>query len=365
MNYLSAIYSKYLSSEKMLAVVSDEALIEKMIRFEAALASAQQKLDIIPSSAANTLIKVLNTTKVKPQDLAEGTLHNGIPVIPLLTIIKGKLSEDAKEFLHYGATSQDTLDTAQILMVSDAIRLLSKMIEDFNSNLERLDKKFGRTRCMGRTRGQLAVPITFGLRIKSWMQPMNRQQQRLKELSVRLLKIQLGGAVGDLSFFKENGKGLLEELALQLGLASSTPWHSQRDVMAEFSNWLALTSGNVGKMGADVLVMSQNEIGEVEELGEGGGKSSSMPHKNNPVLSEAMVALATLNASLQSRMLQALVHENERDATAWILEWETLRQMLLYTASSLSHAIKVTSEMKVHADIMERNVAAFLTKNEK
>jgi len=365
MTHLSAIYSKYLSSEKMLAVVSDEALIEKMIRFETSLASTQQKLGIIPSSAAEAVVQVLNTTKVKPTDLAEGTLRNGIPVIPLLAIFREKLSEDTKEFLHYGATSQDTLDTAQILVVSDAIRLLSKMLDDFKNNLEKLDKTYGVTRCMGRTRGQLAVPITFGLRINSWMQPVNRQQQRLKELSTRLLKVQMGGAAGDLSFFKTNGKGLLEELASQLGLASSTPWHSQRDVLAEFSNWLALTNGTVGKMGADILVMSQNEIGEVEELGDGGGKSSSMPHKNNPVLSEAMVALATLNASLQSRMLQALVHESERDATAWILEWETLRQMLLYTAASLSHAIKVSAEMKVHTETMEGNVSAFLTKNGK
>ncbi|HMG93303.1 MAG TPA: lyase family protein, partial [Chryseolinea sp.] len=194
MTHLSAIYSKYLSSEKMLAVVSDEALIEKMIRFETSLASTQQKLGIIRSSAAEAVVQVLNTTKVKPTDLAEGTLRNGIPVIPLLAIFREKLSEDTKEFLHYGATSQDTLDTAQILVVSDAIRLLSKMLDDFKNNLEKLDKTYGVTRCMGRTRGQLAVPITFGLRINSWMQPVNRQQQRLKELSTRLLKVQMGGA---------------------------------------------------------------------------------------------------------------------------------------------------------------------------
>ena len=361
----SSIFSKYLSSEKMQAVVSDEALIEKMIAFETGLARAQQKLGMIPSLSADDVIKVLNTTKVKPQDLAEGTLRNGVPVVPLLSLIKEKLKEESKAFLHYGATSQDTLDTAQILIVSDAVRLLSKMLDDFKNSLEMLDKNYGNTRCMARTRGQLAAPITFGLRIKSWMQPINRQQQRLKELSVRLLKIQLGGAVGDLSVFKTGGQKLVEELASQLGLASSTPWHSQRDVLAEFGNWLAMTSGVVGKMGADILVMSQNEIAEVEELSKGGGKSSSMPHKNNPVLSEAMVALANLNSSLQSRMLQALVHENERDATAWILEWETLRQMLLYTAAGLSHAAKVSSEMKVHTETMEGNVAAFLKKSGK
>jgi 3-carboxy-cis,cis-muconate cycloisomerase len=118
-------------------------------------------------------------------------------------------------------------------------------------------------------------------------------------------------------------------------------------------------------MGADILVMSQNEVGEMEELGVGGGKSSSMPHKNNPVLSEALVAIAKLNASLQSRMLQGMVHAGERDGTAWILEWETLRQMMIYAATSLSHAIQISAGMKVHTDVMEKNVAAFLVKTGK
>ena len=120
-----------------------------------------------------------------------------------------------------------------------------------------------------------------------------------------MLKVQLGGAVGDLAFFKSDGKALADDLASRLGLASAPSWHSQRDSLAEFTNWLAMLSSIAGKMGADILVMSQNEVGEVEELSDGGGKSSSMPHKNNPVLSEALVALAKLNASLQSRMLQA------------------------------------------------------------
>ena len=349
----------------MVAAVSDEALIEKMLKFEGALARTQQKLGIIPSSAAETIISVLDRAKIRPDDLSQGTVRDGIPTLALLGLVKELLNDDTKAFLHYGVTSQDALDTAQVLIISDALTLLKGMLVDFQSNLEKLDNSYGLTRCMARTRGQLAAPITFGLRIKSWLQPVQRQLQRLKEISARLLKVQLGGAVGDLAVFKSNGKALTDALASQLGLSSSSSWHVQRDTLAEFTNWLAMGSSITGKMGADILIMSQNEIGEVEELATGGGKSSAMSHKNNPVLSEALVALAKLNASLQSRMLESLVHAGERDATAWILEWETLRQMMIYAATTLSHAVRISSEIKVYTEIMEKNVAAFLAKNGK
>ena len=365
MNYQSAIYSKYLSNEKMTAVVSDEALIEKMLSFEASLTKAQQKLGIIPSSAAETIINVIENLKIKPAELSEGTLQNGIPVIPLLSIVKRSLHEDSKPFLHYGVTSQDALDTAQVLIIRDAIGILSWMLTELDNNLSDLDNKYGSTQCIARTRGQLAEPTTFGFRIRSWAYPLERQQQRLKEFLPRLLKVQLGGAVGDLSFFKSNGKALVDELASRLSLAGSPSWHTQRDSLVEFTNWLAMSSSIAGKMGADILVMSQNEVGEVGELGDGGGKSSSMAHKNNPVLSEALVALGRLNSSLQSRMLQSMIHGSERDATAWILEWESLRQMMIYAAASLSHAVDISAKMKVHTETMEKNVAAFAAKNKK
>ena len=336
-----------------------------MLTFEANLARAQQKLGIIPSSAAEAINAVIDNAKISPDDLAEGTLQHGIPVIPLLAVVKNLLDEDSKPFLHYGATSQDTLDTAQVLIALDGIGVLSWMVTEFESNLKNLDDKYGLTQCMARTRGQLAAPTTFGSRIRSWSQPVSRQNEKLKQLLPRLLKVQLGGAVGDLAFFKSDGKALVDDLASRLGLASAQSWHSQRDSLAEFTNWLAMFSSITGKMGADILVMSQNEVGEVEELGDGGGKSTTMPHKNNPVLSEALVALARLNASLQSRMLQGMIHSGERDATAWILEWETLRQMMIYTAASLSHAVKITAKMKVHTEIMEKNVATFIAKDGK
>jgi 3-carboxy-cis,cis-muconate cycloisomerase len=218
---------------------------------------------------------------------------------------------------------------------------------------------------MTRTRGQLAVPVTFGLKIRSWLEPLERQEQRLKEISPRLFKIQLGGAAGDLAAFKNNSRELVYEVATILKLLSAPSWHSQRDTLAEVTNWLATLTGVTGKMGADILVMSQDEVGEITESVDGGGKSSAMPHKNNPVLSEALVAMARMNATLQSQQLQSMVHVSERDATAWILEWNTIPQMLAFTAASLNHAISICAGMKVHTDAMEKNVTAFLSKNEK
>lgn len=365
MSYQSVIYSKYLSNEKMSAIVSDEALIEKMLRFESTLARAQEKLGMIPAAAADEIVNVISEIKIKPEDLAQGTLQNGVPVIPLLSIVKEALSPETKKHLHYGATSQDTLDTAQILIAIGGIEHLTSLCAELTRSLKSLSSRYGSTKCMARTRGQLAAPITFGARIDSWYEPLQRLQHSGKDVASRLSKVQLGGAVGDLSSFKSNGKGLVDEVAYQLGLASATSWQVQRDSLAEFTNWLAMLCAIGGKMGADILVMSQNEIAEVEELGEGGGKSSSMPHKNNPVLSEALVAIAKLNASLQARMLQGMVHAGERDGTAWILEWETVRQMMIYTATSLSHAIQISAGMKVHTDVMERNVAAFLERKGK
>lgn len=365
MNHHSAIYSKYLSHEKMAAIVSDEALIEKMLKFESNLAKSQEKLGIIPSSAAEEIIGAIEKTKIRPEDLSEGTLRDGIPVIALLSFIKESLKDDARPFLHYGATSQDTLDTAQMLVILEGYSVLSWMFGELENNLGNLDKQYGLTRCMARTRGQLAMPTTFGSKIRSWLQPLQRQRNRFKEFAPRLLKLQLGGAVGDMSFFKESAKALVDDLASRLGLASAPAWHVQRDSIAEFTNWLAISTSITAKMGSDILIMSQNEVAEVEELGEGGGKSSAMPHKNNPVRSEALVALGRVNASLQSRILEGMIHAGERDATAWIMEWETLRQMMIYTAAALSHAIMISGGIKVHTDVMEKNVATFLAKNGK
>ena len=364
MNYQSAIFSKYLSDKAMLSIISDEALIQYMLYFEIALAKAQAKLKIIPTASAIEIETVLSKIKITPKSLAAGTLQNGIPVITLLSLAKEKLSADAKQYLHYGATSQDVMDTAQILILKDAMLLIEQKIKVLVQLLKKMSAKYGKAVCMARTRGQLAMPTTFGNKINNWLQPLQRQLEKSGELKKAVLKLQFGGAVGTLSVYGNKAKQLSTALGTLLKLPSALVWHTQRDSICMFTNWLATLSGILGKMGTDILVMSQSEINEViEKNAAGGGKSSAMPHKNNPVLSEALVALARINATLQSQMLQSLVHVNERDATAWILEWNALPQMLINTSAALNHAIAIGTNIKVDTGNMKKNVDLFLKSN--
>jgi 3-carboxy-cis,cis-muconate cycloisomerase len=357
----SSIFSKYLSDEAMLAIASDGAFILKMLQFEMALATVQAKLEMIPREAGTEITRELNQIKISPEDLAKGTLKNGVPVLSLLSIAREKLSSTSKKYLHFGTTSQDVMDTAQVLIIKDAITLIEERSRMLVQHLQQLIAQYGNVSCMSRTRGQLAIPITFGVKINAWMLPLHRQVERLNEIKKRIFIVQLGGAAGTLSDYDEKGKLLIDELAHELGLQPSPSWHTQRDNFCEFTNWLAMLTGIVGKMGADILVMAQSEINEVIENPDG-GKSSAMPHKNNPVLSEALVALAVINANLQSQQLQSLVHVNERDATAWILEWDAIPQMLINTSAALNHAITIAANMQVNTASMKKNVDRFLYK---
>jgi 3-carboxy-cis,cis-muconate cycloisomerase len=250
-----------------------------------------------------------------------------------------------------------------VLIIREAIAILEERVNALIEALTQLSGKYGDTPCMAHTRGQQAMPITFRVKINAWMQPLQRQMKRIEEIKARILIVQLGGAVGTLNVYGEKGKSLVDAIAGELNLQSSSSWHTQRDNFCEFTNWLAMLTGILGKMGADILVMSQSEINELVESTQGGGKSSAMPHKNNPVLSEALVAIANMNATLQMQQLQSLVHVNERDATAWIPEWSAIPEMLIHTGTALNHALAIVIKMKVNTGNMKKNVEEFLKKS--
>ena len=326
-----------------------------MLAFEIGLAAAQGQLGIIPPEAATSIAETLAGMTISPELLAEGTLQNGVPTIPLLALAKQHLPDSAKEYLHRGATSQDVMDTAQVLIISDAVAVLEDRIQQLHTRLNDLQTRYGDIPMMGRTRTQQALPITFGQKIDTWRNPLSRHLERLNQLKPRLLLVQLGGAVGNNSALGDQGKDVAQALANELKLGYATPWHTQRDGFAEFANWLALLTGTLGKLGQDVLILGQTEFGEVVENVAGGGKSSAMPHKNNPVLSEALVVLARQNAQFAALQLQSLVHGNERDATAWMLEWENLPRMMLNAGTALHHALSITQTIGVDAEAMKQN----------
>jgi 3-carboxy-cis,cis-muconate cycloisomerase len=350
------MYAAYLSDEEMEKVCAEQQFIRHMLTFEIALAKAESTVNIIPPSAAQTIQEKLSQITINPSDLAEGTLKNGIPTISFLSEIKDRLPAEAKDFLHLGATSQDVVDTAQVLMIREAIYILEIRIYELLKNFLSLLERDGETPCIARTRWQQATPIPFGLKLINWAMPFVRDLERLQEMKKRLLVVQLGGASGSLAALEQKGYQVLEELARELQLGIALPWHTQRDSLTEFTNWLTMVSATLGKIGEDVLLMAQTEVGEIIEHAQGGGKSSAMPHKNNPVLSEALVALAKATINLSAFQMQSMLQAGERDGTAWMLEWKTIPQMLINTATALKHALVISAHMQINKERMLQNI---------
>ena len=350
------MFSTYLSDPEIARICSPEQFVRRMLDFEIGLATVQGQLGIIPVHAAAAIAQRLTDVTILPEALAKGTLKNGVPTIPLLALLKTHLPESAKAYIHVGATSQDVMDTAQVLIIKDVITVLNARIQKLLTNLTDLQTRYGAVTMMGRTRTQQALPIRFGQKVDSWSNPLVRHLERLNQLKPRLLLVQLGGAVGNNAALGDKATEVTQALANGLKLGYSTPWHTQRDGFAEFAGWLALLTGTLGKLGQDVLIMGQTEVDEVVENAMGGGKSSAMPHKNNPVLSEALVTIARQNAQFAALQLQSVVHSNERDATAWMLEWENLPRMMANAGTALHHGISITRTMSINREAMQTNL---------
>ncbi len=355
------MYSTYLADPEIARFCSPEQFIRQMVLVETALARVQGQLGIIPAEAAAVIAHILPGLTILPASLTDGTYQNGVPTIPLLALLRQALPDAVRPYLHVGATSQDIMDTAQVLIIREVIVVLTAQINQLLNNLADWQACAGDVPMMGRTRTQQALPITFGQKLTSWSSPLVRHLTRLEQLKPRLLLVQLGGPVGNLAAFSNQGQAVAQALADALHLDYAAPWHTQRDGMAEFANWLGLLTGTLGKLGQDILIMGQTEIGELVENRAGGGKSSSMPHKNNPILSEALVMLARENAQFAAIQLQSLIHGNERDATAWMLEWENLPRMMSHAGTALRHATTITQTMDIRPDTMQANLTGKTT----
>jgi 3-carboxy-cis,cis-muconate cycloisomerase len=329
-------------------LLGDGRLARAMVEVERALARVEGRLGVVDAAAAARIDGALAGFEPDLDDLARGTASAGVPVPALVAQLRRAVGGDAATFVHWGATSQDVVDTALVLRLRELLAVLDARLAGLIEALARLAEAHRDTPTVARTRFQQALPTTFGLKVAGWLAPLPRHRERLGQLGPRLLAVQLGGAAGNLAALGGRGVEVMEALARELGLACpAMPWHSQRDALGELASWLALVSGSLGKMGLDVLLMAQNEVGEVREA-EGGG-SSTMPQKSNPVLAEALVALAGRNATLVGAMHEAALHAQERDGAAWQLEWATLPAMASTTAAALSHAGRLAGTLVVDA----------------
>ncbi|MEP4377413.1 MAG: 3-carboxy-cis,cis-muconate cycloisomerase [Alphaproteobacteria bacterium] len=340
--------------------LSEERRIAGMVHFETALARAQASCGVIPETVAATIEEKLADFAPDLAAIGAGTESAGVPVPALVAQLRTAVGGDASGYVHWGATSQDAIDTALVLVLRDVLDHFDARLADLAEALAVLARKHRETPVLARTRMQQAAPTTFGLKVAGWRAPLVRARVRLAELRPRLLVVQLGGAAGTLAPLGENGVGVRRALAEILDLElSALPWHSQRDAIVELSSWLSLLTGALGKIGLDVGLLAQSEVGELRETGEAGrGGSSTLPQKSNPVRSEALVTLARYNAHAVAGMHQALLHENERSGSAWSLEWLTLPNMVLAASGALAHGGHLASELVVDTVRMRSNIDA-------
>jgi 3-carboxy-cis,cis-muconate cycloisomerase len=342
------------------AATGDRAFLQAMLDAEAALTRAQARLGLAPASAAAAVTRAADAAAFDVRDLALRARSGGNPVIPLVACLRAAAGPAAADHVHQGATSQDILDTAAMLVARRTAEHLLADLDRTTGALAGLAGTHRATPMPGRTLTQHAVPTTFGLKAAGWYRLAGGARQRLAAVRDGL-PAQLGGAAGTLASFAEQS-GQEAALALPAAYAEETglaepvlPWHTLRAPVADLGAALAHTTGALGKFAADVLVMARTEIGEVRD--EAGGGSSAMPHKNNPVNATLIAAAARQVPNLASVLMGSLVAEDERPAGSWHAEWQTLREALRLTGGAAACAVALSGGLRPDTGRMRDGLA--------
>jgi 3-carboxy-cis,cis-muconate cycloisomerase len=340
------------------AELSDRRRAADLLEVEVALARAQAAHGVIPASAADAIAAAAASLDVNLAALGHGVAASGVPTIELIRQLRAAVGPEAAPFVHRGATSQDIVDTAAVIAWRRVQRLIDARCSGVIAALVDLARRHRRTVMAGRTHGQHAAPITFGLKAANWLAPLVRHRLRLEELKPRLFVVQLGGAAGTLSAMGDAGPAVLDSLARSLELGAAAPWHTQRDTIVEYGNWLATLCTVLGKLGQDVILLTQTEVAEAAESGDAGrGTSSTMPHKANPIASEMLVVSARAAGALVAALHASAIQEHERGTHGWQLEWYVMSQLLALAYGSASNATLVTKHLQPDPDRMRANIS--------
>jgi 3-carboxy-cis,cis-muconate cycloisomerase len=327
------------------ALLGDDAQLVAMLAVERALAQASADAGLITSAAADAIAAAITAFTPDRAALAAGMVRDGVVIPALVAQLRATVPEPHRAALHKGATSQDIIDTALMLQTAKILDIVQARLSQLITRLSALHKSHGDRPLMAHTRMQAALETNWSDKLQSWSDPLVRQLRALETMRRGLLVIQLGGPVGDRRSFNGKGDAIAAALAKHLDLGLAAPWHSARDPIVALGNHLSLITGSLGKIGADVALLAQTEIAAVTL--EGGGSSSAMAHKSNPVAAELLVALARFNAGLAGTLQQAMVHEYERSGAAWTLEWLTLPQIFTTTGASLRHALALCDQIRI------------------
>jgi 3-carboxy-cis,cis-muconate cycloisomerase len=347
--------------DEVRAVFSDRACLQGMLDFEAALARAEGRVRVIPKKAAAAIASCCKAELIDSEAIARAAPSGGntaIPLVKQLTALVARDNAEAARFVHWGATSQDAIDTGLVLQLKAVLPLIEADLKRLSDALAALAKKHRKTAQVGRTWLQQALPVTFGLKAAGWLDGVERQRARLRELPARLFVVQFGGAAGTLAALGPKGLEVAAALAeeLKLGLPDM-PWHGQRDRFAEAATVFGLVIGTLGKIARDVSLLMQTEIGEaLEPAGEGRGGSSTMPHKRNPVACASVLAAAARAPGLVSTMLTAMAPEHERGLGGWQAEWVVLPELAILAGGAARSMAETMAGLEINAVRMAENL---------
>ncbi len=353
----SPILGTLYGSDAMRAVFDERAYFQRMLDVEAALARVQARLGIIPADAAATITAAARVENLSTEELAASARNVGYPVVGLVAGLS-RAAGDAGGWTHWGATTQDIMDTATVLQMRDGLSLIRATLCGMVQALTAQADRHRHTVMAGRTHLQQALPTTLGLKCAIWAQPLITHVQRLDAMRPRVEQVSFGGAAGTLASLGDKGIAVMEGLATELGLAAPVaPWHVSRDGFAETVALLGLICGSLAKLATDIILLAQTEVGEVAEpYVAGRGSSSTMPQKRNPIASEYILAAARTVHALVPVMLGAMAADHERATGPWQAELLALPQTFVLTHGALQHASAIAEGMVVDAERMRRNL---------
>jgi len=353
---LGALYG----TDAMREVMGEDAFLQRMLDVEAALARAQARLGIIPAEAAAKITAAADASRLDRAAMAAATRNTGYPVVALVQQLSALAGEDAGRWTHWGATTQDIMDTALVLQMRDGFALIEADLRAACAGFARLAARHRTTLMAGRTHLQHALPTTFGCKVAVWLAPLLTSLETLAALRPRALRLSFSGAAGTLASLGEQGLDVARELARELDLAEAgLPWHVARDGLNEAACWLGILCGSLSKIATDVALMMQNEVAEVSEPHlPGRGGSSTMPQKRNPIACEYILAQARGVHALVPQMLAAMAQDFERGTGPWQTELLALPQAFLLAHGAVVQARFLAEGLIVDAARMRRNLDA-------
>jgi len=354
----SRLFRDQFSTETARAIFSDENTVQKWMDVEAALARVQAELGIIPAEAAAEIARKSSVDLLDLDEMKREMDRTSHPIVPLLRQIKKICDGDAGEFVHWGATTQDIVDTGTMLQLREILDVIEADMRTLLGHVCDLAERYRSTTMVARSHGQHALPFTFGFKAAQWACEIDRDLERLAEMRPRVLVGQFSGAVGTLAAIKDQGVAVQKRLMQELGLGCpEIAWHTARDRIAEFVCTLAIATQTIGRIAHEIYALQKTEFAELEEpFSPGKVGSSTMPHKRNPPTCETIVAISKVVRGNAPLALEAMLAEHERDKIGLQVEREMIARTCCLVHAACAKAVGVVARLTVRPENMERNL---------